>query len=279
MTMTMQPCVEHAQNGKVPDDDPAAKPAAPVHRRVQARSWRSTRARPTPGPRGRCCAVRASTRARSSSGDGPRKPVRSRDRLPSTARSGPRPSGSSRGCAGATPSSRPSWPSTAGPRDPGKSIGALGPAAGREHCGDDQQTEEASVIDECFAGRAAARHQGGLRGRRPVPGHPLPTPETRPGHRAKPRPAPPNKLGDDRGRRHPRGAALAPVRRLPRRPRCTSPCSTRAPIWPRSRPSTGSCGPTARSVSAAARPPTRPGSSPSSSPTGRWSCGAGTSPS
>ena len=80
----------------------------------------------------------------------------------------------------------PAGQAQAGVGDPGKSIGALGEAAGRGQCGDDQQTEAAeAVIAECFQpARAPARHQDRLCGRRACPGHPLPTSEAGPHHRS-----------------------------------------------------------------------------------------------
>ena len=55
---------------------------------------------------------------------------------------------------------RPSWPSPAGHRDPGKSIRALGAAAGREHHG--RQAVEISERRRLRRSRAARRDQGRL---------------------------------------------------------------------------------------------------------------------
>ena len=135
----------------------------------------------------------------------------------------------------------------------GKASELLSQAAGRGAPGRRPSSPAGTSSDRVvlLGDRAAARHEGRVRGRRPVPGHPLPA--GRPGQGDSPhaaRPAPANKLTEAEASRC-SPCCARPVLSTPRRPRCTSPSSTRASTWPRSRASTGSCGPTARCASAA----------------------------
>ena len=263
MTMTISTLTTRAQNGTVRDDDPAASRSGAGSPPVQAGDPGGVRASLTDaGAKG------ALLRREGLYSSHIVEWRRARDvgalhgtRPPSTARSG---SAAERRAREAAPAQRaargPAGQAQAGPGDPGKSIGALGAAAGRERPETEQQpsrpTRDRRVLQR---GRAAARHQGRLCGRRPVPGHPLPASQARAASpSASPGPAPPNKLTDAEVDDDPRACCARPASSTARRPRCTSPSSTRASIWPANRASTGSCGPTARSASGAARPPTRP---------------------
>ncbi len=194
MTMTTAALLAHHDEG-VGDDDPAPKPK---RRRFTAEYKLAIleeyeRLSDPGGERARCCAVRACTRRIWSSGAGHATRVRSRTH----AEAGEANAGAGR--------ERSAAPAQHAPRrrvgeaqarvgDPGKSIGALGAAAGREQRGSDA----AAVIDECFG---AIEPMLGARATCKAVGRPRATHYR---HQAPPRPrsvsarpAPPNKLTDE----------------------------------------------------------------------------------
>ena len=150
MTMTNASLVERAQNGKVRDDDPAAKPA---RRRFtddyKRRILEEYQSQTDPGAKGallRREGLYSSQmvewrRAQEAGEISPPALTHRKKRTASRA-------GAREAAQAQRPPRGPAGQPQAGLGDPGKSIGALGPAAGRE-CG--HRDRAAAVIDEAFA--------------------------------------------------------------------------------------------------------------------------------
>ena len=225
---------------------PRVRRAGPSVPSTSARSSRSTRPQPATARRAPSFDARASTPHTSANGAGPATRVPSPDSRPGrdpgpvarAARAGPPapPRREGRGRAGQGPP---------GHRHPGKSIGALGTAAGRERRG----RAAAAVIDAAFGeleplvgtkgacqalGRARASHYRQLE----VPG------SVRPSHG----PARPTRLGPTNAGRCSTSCTRS-ASWTARQRRSGPPCSTRAPGSPRSPRCIGCCAPTARCAS------------------------------
>ena len=221
--MTSAPVTTRAQNGAVPEDNPAARPK----RRQFSADYKLAILEEYEGiteDGGKGALLRREglysshivewQRARDAGallGTGSQAP---QEALDGRARA--------RTCsAGATPSSKTSWPGTVSPSRPREKHRSSwrscwrralrrrtsSPKRGR---GGDRRVLRPD--------RATARHQDGLCRRRAGPGQPLPQAETAPHDRAQAPARTAQQAERARGRRHRRAAPLAPLRRLLARP-------------------------------------------------------------